>query len=156
MTTRNRPVRPFRERLLSKVTVDVNGPRPVDDAPCWEWTASKRNGYGQISRGRGGQGVVYAHRAVYEELHAPIPDGMELDHLCRNRGCVNPAHLEPVAHRQNLLRGNSFSAANAAKDACLHGHEFTQANTRIRPNGSRSCKACHRDEERARYARRRA
>src|SRR5574340_236746 len=130
MVTRNS----FRERLLSKVAVDIDGPCPVDEAPCWEWTASRRNGYGQVRRGRG---TAYAHRAVYEELRAPIPGGTELDHLCRNTGCVNPAHLEPVTHRENLLRGESFSAVNAVKDRCDAGHLLSAANTRVRRNGSR-------------------
>lgn len=154
MAIRNRACRPFRERLLSKVAVDVDGPCPVDEAPCWEWTASKRNGYGQISRGRTGQGVAYAHRAVYEELLGALPEGTELDHLCRNPGCVNPAHLEPVTHRENLLRGESFSAINAVKDRCDAGHLFTAANTRVWRNGSRNCRECHRDQERARHAER--
>src|SRR5580658_5598817 len=112
MTTRNRSVRPLRERLLEKAVVDLDGPRPVDDAPCWEWRASKRKGYGQINRGRRGEGMTNAYHALYEELRGPVPAGMDLDHLCCNPGCVNPAHLEVVTHRENLLRGETIAAAN--------------------------------------------
>ena len=70
---------------------------------CWEWTAGKKkDGYAFLGIGRGN---VYGHRFSWELHHGPIPEGLELDHLCRNRGCVNPAHLEPVTRRTNVLRG---------------------------------------------------
>jgi hypothetical protein len=75
------------------------------DTECWEWTAARKNGgYGSLAIGRGN---VYAHRFAYEMLVGPIPTNLELDHLCRNRGCANPAHLEPVTRRVNVLRGRA-------------------------------------------------
>jgi hypothetical protein len=73
------------------------------DTECWEWTAARKNGgYGSFFvDGR----HLYAHRFAYEMLVGPIPSNLELDHLCRNRGCANPAHLEPVTRRTNVLRG---------------------------------------------------
>jgi hypothetical protein len=101
---------------------------------CWLWTgALDGNGYGQITSGRRGSGHLPAHRVAYEFLVGPIPDGMELDHVwergCRSTACVNPAHLEPVTHRENVLRGNSPMAQQARQTHCKHGHEFTAENT---------------------------
>ena len=95
-------------------------------------------GYGRFwSNGRG----VYAHRYAYEHFVAPIPKGLTIDHLCRNRACVNPAHLEVVTMRVNVLRGETFAAENAAKTHCVHGHEFTQKNTYYAKQG-RVCRSC--------------
>jgi len=74
---------------------------------CWQWTASRHPlGYGRMGLGGKDGGMAYAHRVSYELHFGPIPNGLELDHLCRNPGCVNPKHLEPVSHRENLLRGS--------------------------------------------------
>jgi len=77
---------------------------------------------------------------------------LEIDHLCRVRCCVNPDHLEAVTHRENILRGNTFAAVNAAKTHCPKGHEYTPENTRIHTGGRRQCIACSRAYDRARYA----
>jgi hypothetical protein len=135
-------VRPFRERVLSKIVVDLDGPHLVDDAPCWLWTGPGNGaGYGIISRGRASEGKVAAHRAVYELLLAPIPEGLTLDHLCRNRICVNPAHMEPVTMRVNLLRGEGPSARAARATHCPQGHEYSPDNT-YRSKRGRECKKC--------------
>lgn len=84
------------------------------------------------------------HRVVYEALVGPIPDGMVIDHLCRQPSCVNPAHLEPVTRRENVLRGLTLPAANARKTHCKHGHEFTPENTYLFPTGTRGCRTCAR------------
>lgn len=102
-----------------------------------------------------------AHRAVYEHLRGPIPVGLELDHLCRNTRCVNPAHLEPVTHRENALRGVGVSAINAAKTHCKYGHDLTNPdNYWLKAYGNavatRICKACKRARNNADAARRRA
>jgi len=108
------------------------------ESGCWEWTRSINvDGYGDIRAG-GGQHRRYAHRFAYELLVGPIPDGLELDHLCRNRCCCNPAHLEPVTHAENMRRGSYGSRTH-----CIRGHEFTPENTYVQPKtGHRYCKAC--------------
>lgn len=118
--------------------------------PCWMWQRHVRpTGYGQWTRQRI---TRQAHRAVYEEMVGPIPDGLTLDHLCRVRACVNPAHLEPVTVQENTLRGDGFAARNAAKTHCVRGHAFTPENTYLRPTG-RACRECVRNASRA-YKRR--
>jgi hypothetical protein len=108
---------------------------------CWNWTGDKVFGYGRMNIKRK---TVRAHRFGYELLVGPIPDGLVIDHLCRNRACVNPAHLEPVTNRVNVLRGVGFPAVNAVKTHCRYGHEFTANNTVIRSNGDRRCRICRR------------
>ena len=109
---------------------------------CWLWTGSIDGvGYGRIWNGIKMTG---AHRVVYELLVGPIPDGLQLDHLCRVRHCVNPSHLEPVTCRENLLRGVGVSAKAARQTHCIHGHELTEENIYRwgkRPN-ARYCKIC--------------
>ena len=109
---------------------------------CWLWTGTiLQGGYGQCRPGPGLK--KYAHRVSYEWIVGPIPDGLELDHLCRVRRCVNPAHLEPVTHRENMRRGKGFGSANARKTHCIRGHEFTPENTL--PNHgphARKCRTC--------------
>ncbi|MEU4967832.1 HNH endonuclease signature motif containing protein [Streptomyces smyrnaeus] len=119
---------------------------------CWEWTGElSEKGYGRTQRkGR----YTGAHRAVYEHLVGPIPEGLVLDHLCRNPPCVNPAHLEPVTNRDNILRGIGVGAINAQKTHCIRGHEFTPENTlRLGPNwpggpDRRACRTCRRAKNR--------
>lgn len=106
---------------------------------CWFWTGFPSGGYGRIRVA----GVrVQAHRYSYELHVGLIPDGLQVDHLCRNRLCVNPDHLEPVTPRQNTLRGNNPSAVTTRTGVCKRGHFMDDANTRVRPNGKRECRAC--------------
>lgn len=114
---------------------------------CWEWTGALTDqGYGSFYvRGTGAYTTlkVLAHRWSYESLRGPIPDGLELDHLCRNRACVNPDHLEPVTSRVNMLRGMAPAAITFRTNRCKRDHEFTAENTYYRPDGmGRQCYAC--------------
>jgi len=122
----------------------------VDDSAgpdwCWLFTASlSPRGYGRFAiNGR----PRFAHRIAYELLIGPIPHGLILDHLCRIRACVNPAHLEPVTNRENLLRGVGLTATNAAKTHCPKGHEYTPQNTWTSAKNQRHCRTCRRDRRR--------
>jgi hypothetical protein len=132
----------WQERALARIVVG-------DD--CWEWAgAHNRDGYGTAYKDGRPQG---AHRVIYELLVGPIPDGLQIDHLCRNRGCVNPAHMEPVTKKVNLLRGEGVGARFARKTHCANGHPFDAENTRITPAGYRVCRTCHRNRERGWRAR---
>ncbi len=110
------------------------------EGECWIWQASKNQyGYGKYFHNGRLQG---SHRVAYEAIVGPVTKGLELDHLCRNRACVNPIHLEPVTHQVNLLRGQGFNAINARKTHCKRGHELIAENLYTR-KGKRRCNACH-------------
>lgn len=114
-----------------------------DESGCWLWTGHvSRSGYVQFVTG--GSDRQYAHRWAYEHFVGPIPEGRQLDHLCRTRHCVNPAHLEPVTPRENTLRAVSPPSVNAAKTYCLNGHPFDEDNTLRVPQG-RKCRTCRRE-----------
>ena len=121
---------------------------------CWDWTGSRASqGYGQAYIAPPNV-KVQAHRFAYEQLVGPIPKGLTIDHLCRNRMCVNPAHLEPVTCRENVLRGVGLTAANARKTECIRGHPLFGSNLYVRLDGSgRNCRACNKQRGRAHYAR---
>jgi len=113
------------------------------DTGCWEWTGwRKSDGYALLNDRT--YGNRRAHRVAYETFVGPIPDGLHLDHLCRNRSCVNPAHLEPVTARENLRRGNGWAGRNARVTACPQGHDYDDVNTRRGRGGARSCRECDR------------
>lgn len=109
---------------------------------CWPWPgAVDRQGYGKATLN---MKQTTAHRVVYQRLVGPIPAGLQLDHLCRNPPCVNPAHLEPVTAWENTLRSPiAPSALNSKKTHCKHGHEFTEENT-YRYKTFRYCRTCSR------------
>jgi hypothetical protein len=125
-----------RTRLDPRLATKIH---PDPQTGCWNWQAyCDRRGYGRSSHRLSSSRL--AHRIVYELLIGPVPDGLELDHLCRNHGCVNPRHLEPVTHRENVLRGEAIAAHNARKAACHRGHE----DWGLTPTGARFCRSCRR------------
>jgi hypothetical protein len=145
-------------RFVEKI--NYAGPVPAhrpDLGPCWLWTAADngKNGYGIFrggtERDKGGSRLwVLAHRYSYELHVGPIPDGHQIDHLCRTRLCVNPAHHEPVSHKENTLRSEGPSAQQARRDHCVRGHPFDKVDN----SGRRRCSICDREKEDRRYIRR--
>ena len=132
--------RPLLERLWEKI--DKNGPVPThrpELGPCWPWTVSVNSGgYGMLlERGRGSKRLT-AHRLTYELAKGPIPSDLEIDHLCRNRRCCNPDHLEPVTSLENQRRGLNV----ALRETCKKGHPTTDDNW-IDVGERRYCKACY-------------
>lgn len=117
--------------------------RPEDEDECWWWLASRnRYGYGQV---RVGDQVRPAHIVSWELITGRrVKPGMFLDHLCRNRWCTNPRHLEQVTPKVNTLRGEGPTATNARKTHCVAGHRFTKSNTGY-DRGNRYCRACRAD-----------
>lgn len=135
----------------------------LSDSECWMWSAHRdRGGYGQFSVG--GR-LRRAHRVAYELFVGPIPEGRQIDHTCHDpqtcaggrscphRACVNPAHLQPVTNRENVLRGIGPTAVNAAKTHCNHGHSLEDAY--IERDGGRNCRHCQRRRSR-KYEQRKA
>lgn len=112
---------------------------------CWNWRGYVGpGGYGEIQKGPKGGGHLMAHRAAWEIFHGPIPEGLVIDHLCRNRRCVNPVHLRTCTMKENILCGVSLSAVNAKKTHCFNGHSLADAYISILRNGNkvRRCRTC--------------
>lgn len=125
--------------MLPQSTHDLFWAKVEKTDGCWLWTGMLAwNGYGLFYVAKR---LKRAHRIAYAELAGPIPEGLSLDHLCRVRHCVNPAHLEPVPNRTNVLRGEGITAQNARKTECIRGHALSPDNTRW-SNGTRKCRAC--------------
>lgn len=139
MKRRGRPPVPLEERFWAKVD-KVRSMRHLDGESCWEWTAVRDpKGYGVFTTSEGKK--VGAHRVAYELLVGPIPEGLVLDHLCRNPGCVRPSHLEPVTFLVNVQRGHR----HVNTTHCPNGHEYTPENTGWnRARNHRHCLICTR------------
>jgi len=136
------------QRIKARVQI-IDGPL---GSPCWVVPRPGSGGYGQIKVGNLNKRL---HRVSYECFVGPIPDGFQLDHLCRNRACANPTHLEPVTHAENLLRGAGWSGRNARKTHCPQGHPYDAVNTRL-VAGSRVCAACNAEKCRRQREQRRS
>jgi len=122
-------ITPAEVRFWKKVRGDSNG--------CWVWTgAHGAKGHGTFWEK---PDFIGAHVWAYKTLIGPLPEGTEIDHLCRNPPCVNPTHMEPVTHRENVLRGEGLPAQRAKQTQCRLGHEFTRMN-----DGRRRCLICKR------------
>lgn len=135
------------EYLMSHVSVD-------ERTGCWNWLgALTTKGYGRLQLKR--YRIYYAHRVAWMILaRRKIPEGKQLDHLCRNRKCANPAHLEAVTSRENTIRGEHPIARQVRQTACIYGHEFDKENTYVNPtNGERHCRVCAALRQKRRRAR---
>jgi hypothetical protein len=125
------------ERFWSKTMVQADG--------CWQWIGAVTDGYGSY---RHDNKPILAHRAAYTVFVGPIPGtfphGLTVDHLCRNRSCVNPAHMELVSRGENSLRGDGAATKNKQKTHCSRGHSYTPENTYVPSDGKRYCRACSR------------
>jgi hypothetical protein len=135
------------------VTVEQFWSRVEKGNDCWLWRGCKQSGgYGSVNL----NGTkTYAHRVSYELLVGAIPEGLQIDHLCRVRLCVNPEHLEAVTPRVNILRGVGFSANHARKTHCPKGHPYAGDNVYMDGSGRR-CRTCRKAHYRRVYLRRKA
>jgi hypothetical protein len=126
---------PAIERCLRRCVEDENG--------CWIFQGARTEGYGVLGAGSRSAGLIHAHRLTYAHFVGDVPEGLEIDHLCRNRACCNPWHLEPVTRLVNTARGLRWHLTH-----CKNGHEYSPENTRYRPDGVRRCVTCTRASSR--------
>lgn len=149
------PVRPGYERLVASILMRCE----VGDDGCWVWTGSlDRGGYGRVTAPSGTPSPIsnLVHRALYAGLVEQPDPALQLDHLCRNRACCNPGHLDLVLPRVNMRRGVGLIAQLARAKFCIAGHRFDEANTYITKGGNRMCRKCNARRQRETQARRSA
>lgn len=146
---------PTERELLLRLLVGmgrVDASTGIDD--CWLWIGRlSAKGYGAVSMPGTGRHRP-AHRWVWEAVNGPVPDDLVMDHRCRTRACVNPAHLEPASNRDNIVRGIGPTAVNAHASHCVNGHALNETNTYDRPDGKRDCLDCKRERARVANAKR--
>jgi hypothetical protein len=139
--------------MTSKLQLALSKVEPEPNSGCWLWAASvNAAGYGQFSIPAQRDGIWKnkthrAHKYLYEQLVGPVPAGLDLDHKCRVRSCVNPDHLEPVTRSENVRRGLSpiqLRARHQARTHCIHGHPLSGENVHHLKRGERVCRACSR------------
>ena len=129
------------QKFLSKIKITSSG--------CWEWGKPNHNkGYGVLCYK---YKRMYIHRFIYDYFYGNLKPNLQIDHLCRNRLCVNPKHLEQVTHKTNTLRGFSFSAINSRKTHCPKGHPYSGDNLCFDYRGTRRCKKCRSENNRRSY-----
>jgi len=139
------PVSVLGDRRASRVV--------IDDSGCWIWTGSRNpGGYGQT---RDGARMTRVHQIAFVAAKGPVPDGLEIDHLCRVPACCNPDHLEAVTHAENIRRGSQDRKRPEPRTHCARGHELTDENC-VRRKDGRQCRTCHNANRRMHDARRRA
>lgn len=131
--------------MAAPYTPELFWAKVVKTETCWIWQGNSDNGRGYFSI-MWAQKRRYVHRVAWELVNGPIPDGLQIDHLCRNKRCVNPTHLEPVTGRINKLRGNTITRRNAEVTHCVRGHPYDKENTIVgtTPLGTprRACRKC--------------
>lgn len=138
------------DRFLARI------PDEPDEQNCWNWQGGVHaSGYAGFKKNKDHK-QQYAHRVSYELFRGPIPDGLTIDHLCRNRGCVNPEHLEAVPIGVNVRRGHNPCARNARKTHCLRGHPLSGDNLIVTRPGHRGCRTCKAAKDHERYHRNKA
>ena len=130
---------------------------PEPNSGCWLWMGATDGIYGYGKVNQKAHGEKQAYRAVYVKHKGPIPEGLVLDHLCRNPSCVNPEHLEPVTQHENMRRGHYLdglrlggtlgSIRRKERTHCRKGHEWNEKNTATQSNGARKCRRCHADRQ---------
>lgn len=154
MPFKSRKRKPPLERFHAFVK-KCEGPR---SSPCWVWQGALSNGYGNFTLSRPRRNIT-AHKWYWEHINGPKPMGMDLDHLCRNRSCVNPEHLELVTRSTNILRGNlpSTNTQRAlARTHCPQGHPYSEDNTYLERTSKgqvkRHCRICRSIRQKLRNA----